>query len=184
MTPSLSLPGFSSPAAGPEDPLAMLSACHERVERLCRTLTRLLPHLAHHGADAQAREAAQAVLRYFDEAAPNHHADEEDDLFALLQQASTADPTSAAALVELTQTLVTQHRQLEQLWRALRPSLQAVAQGQAHTLDAGEVTSLVEAYRAHVALEDRDLLPQAARVLNADALQRLGQAMSQRRGLR
>ena len=46
------------------------------------------------------------------------------------------------------------------------------------------VPGLVEAYRAHVALEDRDLLPQAARVLNADALQRLGQAMSQRRGLR
>ena len=183
MTPSLSLPGFSSPAAGPEDPLAMLSACHERVERQCRTLTRLLPHLAQHGADAQAREAAQAVLRYFDEAAPNHHADEEDDLFGLLQQASTTDPASAA-LAELTQTLVTQHRQLEQQWRALRPSLQAVAQGQAHTLDAHEVTSLVEAYRAHVALEDRDLLPQAAQVLNADALQRLGQAMSQRRGLR
>ena len=98
MTPSLSLPGFSSPAAGPEDPLAMLSACHERVERQCRTLTRLLPHLAQHGADAQAREAGQAVLRYFDEAAPNHHADEEDDLQALMAGADAAPTRSGTSV--------------------------------------------------------------------------------------
>ena len=75
----MSLPGFSSPAAGPEAPLDMLAACHTRVEKQCQTLLRLQPHLMEHGSDAAAREAASAVMRYFDTAAKHHHEDEEQD---------------------------------------------------------------------------------------------------------
>ena len=69
------------PGAGFDAPLAMLATCHERGERQCATLLRLVAHLREHGADAQAREAATAVMRYFDRASPDHHADEETDLF-------------------------------------------------------------------------------------------------------
>jgi len=56
-------PGHSAPAAGFEVPLEMLAACHQRVQSQCATLLRLVPHMAAHGADRQAQEAATAVMR-------------------------------------------------------------------------------------------------------------------------
>lgn len=64
--------GLSSPSASTEAPLEMLAACHGRVEQQCRTLLRLVPHLQAHGADPSARQAARAVMRYFDTAAQDY----------------------------------------------------------------------------------------------------------------
>ena len=76
-----SIPGFSTPAAGFEAPLEMLSACHLRIARQCATLRRLVPHLTTRGADVEARSAAANIVRYFETSAKHHHADEEKDLF-------------------------------------------------------------------------------------------------------
>src|SRR5689334_2494815 len=80
-----SLPGLRSPEAGFDQPFEMLHACHERVRRSLRLLQRLVAHAQVHGADAQVREAAADVLRYFDLAAPAHHEDEERHLVPRLQ---------------------------------------------------------------------------------------------------
>ena len=176
----MSFPGFSSPAAGPEAPLDMLAACHTRVEKQCQTLTRLQPHLLAHGSDAAAREAASAVMRYFDTAAKHHHEDEEQDLFpALLESMAGSD---AVCIRELTQALLAEHRQLEGRWAALRDKLEAIADGEATVLSADEVGGFVSAYRAHIAKEDTELLPMATRLLGEDALKGIGQAMRARRG--
>lgn len=49
----------------------------DRIEAQLRTLERLLAHLPGHGADEQARGAAQANPALLDLAGPNHHEDEE-----------------------------------------------------------------------------------------------------------
>lgn len=122
---NISIPGFSSPAASTEAPLEMLAACHIRIQRQCATLRRLAAHLAEHGADAQARSAAAGVLRYFDTAAPQHHADEEQDLFpALIESMAGSDPV---CLKGMTQGLRDEHSELETAWARLRPRLQAIA---------------------------------------------------------
>ena len=72
---------FGGKSASFDDPLAMLSACHERIRRQLDTLSRLERHLPEHGCDTDARVAARAILRYFDAAAPHHHEDEEVDVF-------------------------------------------------------------------------------------------------------
>lgn len=181
MTDKLNFPGFSSPAAGPEAPLDMLAACHTRVEKQCQTLLRLVPHLHAHGSDAQAREAATAVLRYFDTAAQHHHADEENDLFpALLEAVAGSD---AVCIRDLMVQLITDHRRLEELWHGLRAVLLKVAQGQTATLTATQADTFAHAYREHIRREDTELLPLAARVLGDEALAHIGQAMAQRRGL-
>ena len=124
---NLPMPGSTSAAAGFDAPLAMLSACHQRIQRQCATLRRLVPHLAAHGSDAQAREAATQVLRYFALAAPQHHADEESDLFpALLESMAGSD---AVCLRELLDGLCAQHRELDARWRAVRRVLHRVAAG-------------------------------------------------------
>ena len=175
------VPGFSSPAAGTEAPLAMLATCHERMEKQCATLRRLGPHVAGHGADAQAREAATAVLRYFDRASPQHHADEEEDLFpALLESMAGSD---AVCLREMTEGLAADHRALESAWERLRGPLQRVAAGEAVALPGAEVEAFIALNEAHRAREDDELLPMAARLLDDAALARIGEAMRARRGL-
>ena len=181
MNASISFPGFSSPAAGPEAPLDMLAACHTRVEKQCRTLERLQVHLHQHGSDAPAQEAADAVLRSFNSAAKHHHEDEEEDLFpALLESMAGSD---AVCIRELIEALEDEHRALESSWARMRTPLMAVAQGQAALLTTQEVGDFVNAYRTHILREDTELLPMAERLLGSDALARMGQAMRERRGI-
>lgn len=178
---NLPFPGVSSPDAGFEAPLEMLAACHGRVERQCSTLRRLADHLPVHGADAQAREAATAVMRYFDTAAVHHHDDEEQDLFpALLEAMSGSD---AVCLRELTESLREDHRRLVGLWQAVRRGLAGVVAGDATAFDPAQAQALVDAYGRHIAREDAELLPMAARLLDDAALQRVGRAMRERRGV-
>ena len=177
----MTLPGHFSPSAGFEAPLEMLAACHHRIERQCNTLRRLVAHVAEQGVDGQAREAAQAVMRYFDQAAADHHADEEQDLFpALLESMAGSD---AVCLRELIGQLTHQHRELETLWQALRRVLVRVAAGEPVALDAARVHRLVTAYEQHLAREDAELLPMAARLIGDAALQQIGRAMRLRRGI-
>src|SRR5438046_387211 len=62
-----------------------LVACHERIHSQLGTLERLAPHLETKGCDAEAKSAAQAVLRYFDTSGAMHHQDEDQDLFPVLR---------------------------------------------------------------------------------------------------
>ena len=177
---SSSFPGHSAPGVGFEVPLEMLAACHLRVRSQCQTLQRLVPHLAAHGADRQAREAAVAVMRYFDTAARQHHEDEEIDLFpALLESMAGSD---AVCLRELTAALAADHRVLESRWHALRRVLEAVAGGAAATLAADDVQAFVGLYQRHIEREEAELLPMAGRLLDDATLDRIGLAMRLRRG--
>jgi hemerythrin-like domain-containing protein len=174
------LPGHSAPSAGFEVPLEMLAACHGRVQRQCDTLRRLVPHVAAHGSDRPAQEAAAAVMRYFDTAARHHHEDEERDLFpALLESMAGSD---AVCLRALTSLLTAEHRELERCWAVLRRRLEQVAAGQAAALPEAEVQDLVDRYAHHMAREEAELLPMARRLLSDAELDRIGLAMRLRRG--
>jgi iron-sulfur cluster repair protein YtfE (RIC family) len=177
----ISLPGQSAPAAGFEVPLEMLAACHGRVQAQCSTLQRLLPHLAAHGADRAAQEAASAVMRYFDTAAVHHHADEEQDLFPALLEAMAG--SDAVCIRDLTHALAAEHRLLEAHWRRLRDALTAVAAGDAALLTPALVQDFTALYAGHIAREEAELLPMAERLLDDATLDRVGLAMRQRRGV-
>ncbi|MCD0501800.1 hemerythrin domain-containing protein [Bordetella petrii] len=177
---AVNFPGFSSPAAGPDAPLDLLSACHERMGRQCATLKRLAAHVAAHGADAAAQTAAASVLRYFDTAAVHHHSDEEEDLFpALIESMAGSDAVCLHALVD---GLTREHRQLEAAWRRLHGPLQAVEDGRSAELDAAQVDAFCALYATHIQREEEELLPMAARLLSDQALGDIGQAMRARRG--
>jgi hemerythrin-like domain-containing protein len=178
---SVPIPGYQAPAVGTEVPLEMLAACHLRMEQQCATLQRLARHIGTHGCDEQARSAAQSVMRYFDSAARHHHDDEEVDLFpALIESMAGSD---AVCLRDLTAALTHDHRELERRWRALRAVLEQVAAGAAVQLAGAEVDVFVNSYAAHIAREEAELLPMAQRLLDDATLDRIGQAMRQRRGI-
>lgn len=163
-------------SAGFDEPLALLEACHARVERTLQTLERLADHVREHGADDAAADAARDVLRYFDIAAPLHHADEEDDLFPALRAAG-------ARLARVLGTLHRQHGELNAAWAALRPTLQAVAARRAVALDVDAVGEFAALYRVHITLENELLLPQARQLLSAEVCSAIGARMAARRSV-
>jgi len=179
---TIDFPGHTGPNGSYEVPLEMLSACHARVEHQCATLRRLVSHLAAHGADADARSAAAAVMRYFDMSARDHHADEEVDLFpALIESMAGSD---AVCLRELIDALTTDHRQLEVAWQRVRRVLVRITVGDERAmLEAADVQALVGLYERHIAREEGELLPMAARLLSDEVLERVGRAMRERRGI-
>ncbi|KAB2318837.1 hemerythrin domain-containing protein [Betaproteobacteria bacterium SCN1] len=173
MTASL----LGRPAPGFDAPLDVLEACHARIARQCDTLEKLLTHLPEQGADTQARQAARAVMSYFDTAAVHHHDDEERNLFPLLEAAG------APGACELVETLTLEHDEQGRLWRALRVQLADIAAGASAELDAALTARFVASHRAHLEFENRHVLPLARTCLDAVALNRLGQAMAARRGV-
>lgn len=159
----------------------MLAACHGRVEQQCATLLRLVPHVAAHGADEQARSAAVNVMRYFDTAARDHHADEEVDLFpALIESMAGSD---AVCIADITQALTADHRRFEVQWQEIRATLARIANGESVPLNGGLTAAFTSAYAQHIEREENELLPMAARLLSDVALQQVGRAMRERRGL-
>ena len=171
-------PLFKPTAPGFEDPLGMLVACHRRIERELATLERLQRHLPEHGCDDAARAAALAILKYFDGAAPNHHADEEASLFPRLR--SLAESPAG----ELIDELERDHDAFAASWRRLRPLLAGIAASVRANLSPKQVDDLRAAYAAHILREERLLIPLAAEALDADALRQIGQEMAARRGTR
>ena len=160
-----------------DDPLGMLEACHGRIERQLATLGRLQRHLPEHGCDVDARAAARGILRYFDTAAPNHHADEEASVFPRLRDAL---PGRADMLVA---NLEREHAALAAMWRHLRPCLAGIAAGARANLSPKEVAAVRAAYAAHIAREEGELIPLAARAFDAAILAAIGHEMAARRGI-
>ncbi len=165
---------FPSAAPGFDDPLAMLVACHRRIERELATLDRLQRHLPEHGCDDDARAAARAIMKYFDGAAPNHHADEEESLFPRLH-------AHAGPLIE---DLEQDHDALAASWRRLRPLLAGISASVRANLSPKQVDDICEMYASHILREERLLIPLATRLLDAEALRQIGQEMAARRGTR
>ena len=162
-----------------DEPLDMLHACHERIEAQLRTLERLIDYLPDHGVDDQVRSAIANVLRYFDQAAPNHHEDEERDLFPrLLARASHEEAASVNSLIE---TLLGEHQVMAEALDTVRRDLLALVAAQRGPLDAAAIAHLADCYRRHIAREESSLLPLAKRLLTAEDVVRLSLAMTERR---
>ena len=150
-----------APAPSFDDPLGMLSACHRRIERQFATLARLQRHLPERGCDDDARAAARAILKYFDDAAPNHHADEEQSLFPRL--AALRPPVAP----DLVAALLAEHATLAERWNRLRPLLSGIADGAGAVLPPADVEAITAAYASHIAREDGELIPLARAKLDA-----------------
>jgi hemerythrin-like domain-containing protein len=170
---------FDTPA-GFDDPLEMLLGCHRRIERQLETLKRLRTHVGSRGVDAEASSAAQAILKYFLGAAPNHHADEELDLFPLLEQRIT-DPGERARFRSFREQLEVDHRELENAWMRLRKPLEAIGEGLVRTLPADDVHAFVSGYVHHIVTEETALREFFNRWLGDADREALGRAMAARR---
>jgi pyridoxamine 5'-phosphate oxidase len=168
-------------APGFDQPVAVLKHCHGRIRKQLATLEKLLAHLPGHGADEQARQAAQAVLNYFDKAAHLHHEDEEQDLIPMLRAVAQGD--DAATLQALAPVILQDHGEMDALWNDLRPQLAAIAQGSATVLSGNAVQRFAQRYTAHMEREESTMAPMALRLFSPEQMERMGQSMQARRGI-
>ena len=166
--------------AGFDDPLEMLFACHRRIEKQLETLKRLRAHIRAHGVDAEASTAAQAILRYFLKAGPNHHLDEEQDLFPRIAQRIT-DAGERARFEHFRERLEEDHRRLDAAWYRLRRPLEGIAEGLTRALPEAEVHAFADAYAHHIMTEETTLQEFCTRWLVEGDLRDLGIAMAARR---
>ncbi|EHR69565.1 hemerythrin HHE cation binding domain-containing protein [Burkholderiales bacterium JOSHI_001] len=178
MSTSAPLTLHRAPSAGFEQPFEMLAACHERVDRMLRLLRRLRAHLLAVGWDDNARQAARDVMRYFDQAAPAHHEDEERHVFPALRAAGLHGET--------VQRLQREHQEMAALWPAVRTLLLRVDLGPWTPVtpdEDGTLEQYAALYEWHMAAENELVFPAAAQQLDAAATAAMGEEMSRRRGV-
>jgi len=169
------------PAPDFDQPVAVLKHCHGRIRKQLATMEKLLSHLPEHGADEQARQAASAILKYFDKAAHLHHDDEEQDLLPMLL--AVAQGEDAATLQALAPVILQEHKDMDAMWQDLHEQLTAVADGSGTHLSASIVRRFVQSYLGHMEREEGMVAPMALRLFGPDQMARLGTAMRRRRGL-
>lgn len=169
-----------------DKPLGLLSDCHRRIEHFLHVLVVVDAEAAGGPLTLAHRSALEASLRYFAIAAPKHTADEEQSLFPRLRD--SPDP-AAAAVMMLVDRLEHEHDEadvhhvavavLVQRWLAedrLSPSA---------TRELRErLAQLQDLYQRHIMVEDEELFPAAARVLDDAQLRQIGLEMAARRRIR
>jgi hemerythrin-like domain-containing protein len=169
---------------GFDEPLGLLSDCHRRIERFLAALV----SVASRGGAAlapQDRRLLETALHYFATAGPRHTADEEESLFPRLR--ASGDPQAAAAL-ESVARLESDHRAAEGHHAAVDGlGRRWLEDGRLTEPDAAALVEHLDAlqkiYGAHIAVEDRELFPAAARFLARDELEQVGREMAKRRGV-
>lgn len=168
-------------APGFDQPLAVLKHCHDRIRKQLATLDKLLPHLEKNGADHDAQKAVLAILKYFQNAAPLHHDDEEVDLLPELQR--SAQGPDATVLESILPIILRQHSEMADLWRILEAQLSHIAEGSSAALSHTDVERFQMLYQEHMQIEETQIAPMAMRLFNAQQMHKLGRAMQIRRGI-
>ena len=170
------------PAPGFDTPLAMLSACHRRIERRLEQLGHVVDRLADPDPSrhAEAHWVLEDVRRHFATSGNHHTDDEELTLFPMLREVE--DP----ALQELLDVLETDHRVID----AMHVELDVLADRlqtriTPEDLDAlrALASDLKVHYERHIRQEDEHILPKAASLLTPEQLDKLGFEMRRRRGV-
>ena len=171
-----------TPAAA-EDPVESLLGFHRRIERSLAILGRVAGHVEAHGVDAEASAEAAALVHFFGELLPLHHADEEHDLVPLVQ-GRIALAAEREGFLETRQRLEADHRELRETWKRLRTPLNAIGEGMSRRLPSG----LVQYFRAlqalHISSEEGVLHRAALRWLRPADRMALARRMAERRARR
>jgi hemerythrin-like domain-containing protein len=168
------------------DPLGMLSDCHRRVERFLQALIDITNRVKGESLNTEQKAAFANGLRYFQEAAPKHTADEEESLFPRLRAAGRPDTEQLMERIDALESdhgsAAPAHQEVDRLGRKW------LQDGRLAAADAAELSaklgSLAELYRQHIHMEDHEVFPAASKILTDDDRKAIGEEMAARRGVR
>lgn len=144
---------------GTPTPRAAMGLCHRCIAGMLGRLDALAAELAAPApgaADAGQADRARVLVAEIDEALRVHVDDEEADIFPALLAACDA-PARRAQAFELVSQLLVEHRELAELWHALRIPLLALGGGVAMAFPGGTAADFLLRMHAHLAREDAEL---------------------------
>jgi hypothetical protein len=149
------------PHASDSTPVDEFSDCHAGILAGLRAFGTLPPL---NDAAQRLRRVAHATLELMDTAVLEHHKEEEEVLFDAVLR--SAEPGRERDHVQsLIWRLTDEHREIEDLWKHLRPEVAHAAAGKPAHLPQEAVNLLVGIYRQHAHTEERDFLPMARDIL-------------------
>jgi len=140
------------------DTFTALDQCHQQVLGTLKVMAELLDRLDRDGVDAESRRMAGDVVRFFNQSARQHHADEERHVFPGLLASGDAQ------LTHHVRRLQQDHGWLEEDWLTLEPPLTAIAEGYSwYDLDMlrQALPVFTELYHDHIELEESLIYPEA-----------------------
>ncbi len=164
----------------PDDPLESLLRFHRRIESGLAALGQLDAHLEAGIASEHAGGTAALLVDLFTTRMAIHHADEEHDLIPMLLR-RIAHAEERDQFREIRLRLESDHRELRDAWRRLRPPLEAIAQGTPRRLPADTVAYFRALHGLHICTEEAALHRLARRrLLAADRAQLAGRMAARR----
>lgn len=158
-----------------DNPIDMLYACHGKVKRFCQQLLLLPDYLEQYGLNEANYQAVWQIRQYFSQAAPLHHADEEDNFFPVLLHYV---PTAQADVDELAR----QHHVLHENWDLLHQQLNQLLDKQRIQIDVDVIQQFTQGYAKHVAIEE-PLFDLGRQHIPLSEQKKIGKLMAKRRGL-
>jgi len=172
----------AKPDSGFDDPLGMLKDCHRRIERFLLILCHVADRAEAGPLTSEERAAVESAIRYFQVGGRRHNQDEEESLFPRLRSAT---PQHVEGFEEMDR-LEEDHRQagechalIERLFAAWIAT-GAISLPCRHELQ-NATRRLQGLYAEHIRIEETAVFPNAARVLSADALAKIGAEFQARR---
>lgn len=171
----------TKPRESSDDPVTLLTDCHERIRRFTRLGIRVTdPAVA---PPEEIREAAQSVHRYFSVGLPLHVADEDESIAPRL----LASEQLARSVHEAVSSMTAQHETIDEmlaralpLWAALAATDPPSAEKAREALDE-LAPRLAVLFDLHLAHEEQTIFPAIA-ALPAEERKAIVQEMRARRG--
>ncbi len=166
-------------------PLGMLRDCHKRIRYFLGALLTTVTHADEGPLSVHQCAYLETALRYFQDAAPKHTADEEQSLFPRLRCIDT--PEIRAALREI-EDLEADHRKAELQHQETDAILhQWMVDGVISPKTLARLRKILaelsELYERHILLEETGIFPLAAASLSDAEKSIVGREMAARRGI-
>jgi hemerythrin-like domain-containing protein len=168
------------------DPIGLLIDCHRRIEHFLSVLAQISKDARGGPLTEPQRSALDNALRYFREAAPKHTADEEETLFPVLRLIGRSEVQCLLGRIDSLQAEHFEadkaHAEMDRLGQAWLTNGLLSQDEATHFADLA--AELGELYRGHIAIEEGEVFPVAAGVLDTRQREAMGAEMAARRGLR
>jgi Hemerythrin HHE cation binding domain len=174
------MPETLTDTTGTPSPREALGQCHRCIAAMLDRLETLAAELAAPGRHAERADRARDLVAEFDEALGVHLVDEESEVFPAVLAAAES-PARRAQAFELVSSLLVEHREMAELWHALRIALLALGSGVEIAFPGGTAADFLVRCRSHLARETVELDDLMAQV-GAERTREMGAAIASRHG--
>lgn len=163
-----------------EDPLMDFSNCHIGIINNFEQLRELAGTEIQEPVPSDVKQSAKKLYGFFRDVVLEHHAEEEQELFAEVADSSRRGGEDAEKATAMIQQLTEEHRSLEAQWKAIEADIKRLSKGKAATLDQQAAMKLANDYLAHASFEEKEFLPLSAKMLGERGLSSLGLSLHMR----